>query len=845
MLYPSKNLRKIKKQYSYQEGFSNKIKYFGLIEDGIMVNIDGSLMSSWWFRGDDLDSATAQQLQAVSAYINMALMHLDEGCVIHVDSICYQSTGYMDESDNYFSEAIFYLIDEERRKIYESEGLHYENAYVLTITWLPPADIVRKVGNLYLRSTGKKQLNRKMSMQDILDRYKKLINEVTNRLSSGFPFIKQLTNQEILTYLNRCITGNTTLVSVPKNPVFLQQILANQDFIADSYPKIGNKYIQTVSITGFPLESFPGVMNALNTIDFEYRWTTRFIFVRRDKAKKHIDKVIRFWAAGRMDVKGWISSSLNPSARVIENPDALMKEADAKEALGDISGNYVKAGFYTGTVTIFDENLELAIAKAEQIAQVFDVLGFKCKVEKLNAIEAYLGSLPADGYHNVRKATLNSLVLADLLPQTAIWTGLERHPCPFYERYNTPPLMITSSGLTPFRVNLHVDDLGHTLIVGPAGSGKSTLVAMLIAQQFRYKYAKVFAFDKSRSLLPLCYCANGDHYDLLSEQELTFQPLMPPKLINQDGTEHDLTSFIAWLQSWIEDLCKVNGVKIDVNKSKIIYEAICTVLSSKNQKRWRMDELHSALQGDKEVQNVIKQYTEMGQYKFFDGDHDSIKNSNFIVFEMEELMRSNNEALIFATLTYLFEKIKQQLTGSPTFIVLEEVWLFLKNPIFAEKIDEWLRTLRKANVAVILITQSINEIINSSIGSVILDQCPTKIFLANPNAMNPNTYSVYESIGLQSTEIEIISNLVRKQDYYFVNPLGRRVFSLNMSRETTPIALTVLGKSSMDEIKEAILIKNQEPNKFTSAWLKHWGYEQPAKQWLDLANNKFSGINNV
>lgn len=837
-LKPSKNLHKIKDYKKFHDGFSNKINYFGLIDDGVMINIDGSLMASFWFRGDDLESSTAAQLNAISAYINMGLMHLDEGFMLHVDSIRYEATGYIDPEENFFPEPIFEQIDEERRKIYELEGSHYENAFILNISWLPPVDIVRQAGNFYLKSKGNKKISNKLTIQDIIERFKKSIGKVVDRLVSAFPVIRQMSNEEMLTYLNRCITGNTSLVKVPKNPVFLQQIFANQDMIADSYPKIGRKYVQVVAVTGFPMESYPGIMNELNRVNFEYRWTTRFIFIRKDKAKKIIDRIIKFWAAGRMDIKAWIAVTFNPAARVTENPDALSKEFDAKEALGEISGNYVKAGFYTNTITIFDDDIEKAIAKAEEISTLFDNIGFKSRIETLNATDAYFGSLPGYGYQNVRKATLNTLVLADLLPQTAIWTGLERNPCPFYERYNNPPLMITSSGATPFRLILHVDDMGHTFIQGPAGSGKSTLIALLIAQQFRYKYAKVFVFDKGRSIFPLCAAANGDYYDLLADESLTFQPLMPPKIKNDDGTPADLTSFVAWVQSWIEDLCRVHGVIINANRSKIIYEAICRVLAQQNSNRWKMDELHSALQEDSEIQNVIKQYTEVGPYKYFDGDKDSIRNNNFVVFEMEELMRTNNEALIFATLTYLFEKIKQQLTGSPTWIVLEECWLFFKNQVFSEKIDEWLRTLRKSNVAVIIITQGLHEIINSSSASVILNQCQTKIFLANPDALNPTDYPAYKNIGLQDTEIEIISNLVRKRDYYFVNPLGRRVFSLNLSKDT-PTALSILCRSGLDDIKEAKRIKKENPQDFAYHWLRHCGYTKAANEWLYLAQEKY------
>lgn len=118
-----------------------------------------------------------------------------------------------------------------------------------------------------------------------------------------------------------------------------------------------------------------------------------------------------------------------------------------------------------------------------RIRRLVQAEGFGARVETLNATDAFLGSLPGNWYANIREPLINTSNLADLVPLNSVWSGNPIAPCPFYPP-SSPPLMQVASGSTPFRLNLHVDDVGHTLIFGPTGSGKSTLLA-LIAAQFR------------------------------------------------------------------------------------------------------------------------------------------------------------------------------------------------------------------------------------------------------------------------------------------------------------------------------------------------------------------------
>ena len=167
----------------------------------------------------------------------------------------------------------------------------------------------------------------------------------------------------------------------------------------------------------------------------------------------------------------------------------------------------MRYGHYTSVVVLMDEDLKALKDAVDICASEIRKKTFAVRVETINAVEAYLGSLPGHGYENVRRPILHTMNLAHLVPTTATWPGLDRNPCPFYPP-NSPPLFYAdTTGGTPFRVSTHVGDVGHTLILGPTGAGKSTLLELMELQHFRYPSARVIKFEKGYSSFVACAAA--------------------------------------------------------------------------------------------------------------------------------------------------------------------------------------------------------------------------------------------------------------------------------------------------------------------------------------------------
>lgn len=808
----SKNL-KIK--HDTKKGFADLLNYASLVEDGIVLGKNGSLSVSYRYTCEDSDSSTAEDLDMLSARLNQVLRTLGDGWIMHVDSMRCNVESYSSPSASNFPDKVTRAIDSERRHYFNELGLMYESIFVVTFTYLPPKLMQQKFIEMMYETDGKEKVKDRTNI--ILKEFKDKIREIEGSLSLAVR-LERLRSYSIenedgshttydaqLQYFNSCINGELQEIRLPDTPVFLDVILANQDFETGTIPKIGDKYIQVVALDGFPSESYSGILNQLSKVRCSCRWNTRFLFLDQNTSLNEIKKFQDKW---KQKVRGIMSQLFNIDNGSI-NYDAANMSSDADDFNAEVNSGDVTGGYYTSVIVLMDSNYDLLIKNTEFVVKEITRLGFTARKETVNCVEAYLGSLPSDGYHNIRRPLIHTLNLAHMLPTSTIWTGSATCPCPFYPE-NSPALMYAvTDGASPFRFNLHVRDLGHTLILGPTGAGKSTLLATIVAQLRRYQGMTIYAFDKGMSMYALCKACGGSHFEICSEDSsLQFCPLQYIQ------TPSDRDQAAEWIIS-IMQLNHINGNGV-ITPDQI--EAIKVAIESMYHNGIvTMSGFYGAVQ-NAEVKQIIKNYcgnSLMGST--LDGSEDNLALSDFTVFEMEEIMNQPDKYRI-PILLYLFKRIQDGLKGQPAVIVLDEAWIMLSNEVFREKIREWLKVLRKANCAVIMATQSISDATNSGIMDVIAESTATKIFLPNNTAKNEDTSEMYRKLGLNSRQISIIANAVPKHDYYVVSSEGRRLFSLALQKLT----LAFVAVSDKETISS---IKTME-GAYGDAWVDHYLAEQ-------------------
>jgi len=212
-------------------------------------------------------------------------------------------------------------------------------------------------------------------------------------------------------------------------------------------------------------------------------------------------------------------------------------------------------------------------------------------------------------------------------------------------------------------------------------------------------------------------------------------------------------------------------------------------------------------------------YTLEGPFgRLLDAAESSLALSDLQCFETEALMHS--ASVVLPVLTYLFHRLEERFDGRPTLLILDEAWVFLDNPLFAQRIREWLKVLRKKNVSVVFATQSLADIADSSVAPAITESCPQRIFLANDRAIEPQGRAAYERFGLNDRQIELIARATPKRHYYLQSRRGNRLFELALG----PVALCLCGASD-PETQDLIdaLLHREGADGFLAAFLEARG----------------------
>lgn len=733
------------------------------LEMCIVIQKNGSIQQTYAFRGHDIESYSKDYIAAVFEYFNDQIKRLGDGWMVSIEAQRFKMHDYPAAK---FDSVAALLIDREREEDFKDSGEHYDSCYFMTFVYKPESEIKTKAIKFFY-----KEVNNEIIIEKEVERFLKIIENITSVLSSRI-IIRPLDCEETVCYLHSTCSMSRHQFNLPDHFLFLDSFICDQKLEIGKTLRLGEKYIPIVEVFDFPIRTYPAIFNDLNKLDIEYRWVSRFFPLDKTSALKELEKYQNNASGAKKSGKKLASEMMFGYTSQLENNAAKADQNDTEMAQAEVGSDVNGLGYYQTSIMVWDSDYRKAIEKMKNVQQCIEGMLFATKEEEFGAFDAFLGMIAGNTTANIRRPLVTSGNFTHTLPFSAIWSGIEHNKFVGDVTGCDKPLITCATNYgSNFYLNLNDGDVGHTLIIGPTGAGKSTLLNLIAASSLKYPDIQVFFMDYGLSSLTLTMAVGGSYINP-AHKGVCFQPLA-----NVDKREE-----FIWACDYIKTLIMMQGVKWNAKMGVSIEAAMNAVASVPQNMRTitllKLNLEYTDENGHRILDDALSPYCIDGRYgKIFDGDKTTLGTSRWILFEMESIMDMGDMCSAPALL-FIFHFLESNFTGRLTFFIMDECWFGLQNPVIREKMKQYLLTLRKKNVFCIFATQNPSTVAQSELGSIMIQNCPTQIFLADPKAKKLS--DDYSKLGLSSEEINILSMTTKKRDYYYKSTSGTRLFQLSL-----------------------------------------------------------------
>lgn len=797
-----------------------------LVAEGILATEDDGLLTSFQLQAMDLGSLTEHEQGGIMLRLNEALKRLEGGWAIWMDAWHRPADA---DPPAIWPHPVAQLIDEAQRRQAQEQS-RWTTSTTLSLWQRAPA---RAEGVLdWVLYTPDPDVTGETLTRRIA-KFRTRVNQLVDLWQASSAALSPLNSEGILTYLHGLISDRYHPVRVPYPAVHLDYFLADLPLRGGTRPKLGDKFIEVLTLASFPEETQAGMLQQLNRLPFGFHWVSRWVTVERAAAKKEFASTQHNILSTRKGLRALLYEMFTKRESQVTNTYAEIQAEDTDDARVELSKDAVAFGNLTVAIVLMDSDAAKLGDQVRAVERILHGQGCIAKRERVNALEAWLGTLPGLPQANCRAYRMSTINFEHLSAWHQPWLGIDYVP-----HLKAAPLCtgVTESCM-PFHFTNFVDDVGHCLVLGPSGSGKSALLALFAAYWLQYDKPQIFWFDIKRAARSLILSLDGHYYDL-GAGTIAFQPFAR---IDEE-TER------AWAYEWVLNRLREANVQINVIVQAYIETALgalsrrpvaertLTTLLEMLMRQSRAVEGHTSpehrarrdtsLTMHQQVREALRPFAAGGIHGWLlDAIRDGIQDGRVQCFELQLLLQTPR--LITALMEYIFHRLYQRFDGSPSFFAMDEAWAYLHYPSIREEIDKGLRLLRDKNVSLFLASQNVVDVLDNDIGPMLLNNCPTRLLLPNPAATDPGIRVAYEALGLNATEIDIIARATPKQEVYISSPNGRRLVSFKLSS----LAQAICGASRQEDHQQMDqILKDYGPKGFGTHWLKARGFDS----WLPV-----------
>ncbi len=809
------------------QSYGEILPWFGMIADDLILCHDGSLLAGFEYEGADIEGVVDDDINRRIDLLQTAMRQLTDRITLWSIQERRFVTGYPTQK---YLNATAALVDAQWEKnctevpnakithrifvgysfpskseaffeMLRSEMENSDNAFKAL-----GRTIARRFGESSAIAGVRGQLN------EMSEDFENILAAFSNIVTTSLGF-KRMTGATLLgeLYARANLASPRGPIAVPSRPVYLNTILPADDLVrqGDMLEFKGpaqSIYCAALTTSGMPPEAYSLHIDQLLAAPCEYVLIQTFKFIDRNLAEKAIQDAELFY---RQEVKSF-------PVRVFEKVTGIESEKintgnlaladDAQDALVELTAGDMTYGYYNMTILALGKTQKEVNRSADIVSTSLRAGGYTIVRERQGLMSAFLGSLPGNSKAQLRKYLASSSNIADLAPIRTISQGEPSHrlfskvlqrEVPAHVRFMTP------YGV-PFDFNTHAEDLGHAVVIGGSGSGKSTFMSLVISQFQKFFPCNTFIFDKDYSMALLTLLHGGTCIDMANPNVHKVR-INPVLRILRDGDE------LALLR-WLDVLFGSNGDPLSA-EDKEEMSGVIQELKTLGQINWRLGMLYTLLNGkNKRLALKLAPYVDRsdtdGSYAkgafsdYFDNEDDSFDLSSILSMETGKLLQSKEIAAPF--MDYAFYCIDRKLDGqTPTLIYVEESWYMLANPTFEDRVNEWLRTFRKKKAFVIFATQSPEEFQKLKSWAAFVANVPTRIFLPSINESISATGHIYRALfNLNDAQLELLAGAVPKRDYLLLKPGMTRLVQASMP----PLIIAINEGTARPDIRERAML---------------------------------------
>lgn len=522
--------------------------------------------------------------------------------------------------------------------------------------------------------------------------------------------------------------------------------------------------VQVLTLKEPPVQTFAGVLNAVADIPANCIVVSEWKRESNLAIRKELNSKRRHFHNSKASMTNYLGDkAANPQEMLIDDGAAGVV-ADLGGCLREleINGNYF--GQFSLTVVLLDQQRSRLRQAVAECFKVFGTHDAALTEERYNLLNAFLAIVPGNRHYNLRRLWLLNTNYSDMSFLFAQHRG-DMHNSHLDSEYLA--VLETNTG-TPHFFNFHYQDVAHTMILGATGSGKSFLLNFLLTNVQKYD-PQTYIFDLGGSYEHLTRLFGGSFLQVGMEHR--------PFQINPFCLEPTREN-LHFLYSFARVLIESSGYRLTSNDERDLYEQIENVYELDQEHR-RLFTLANIL--SRGLAHHLHKWVQGGQYgHLFDNAEDNLTLAQFQTFDFEGMDKYPQvlEPLLFYILHRANASIYDpKIATKFKVFVMDEAWRFLKNHAIKQYVTEAVKTWRKRNAAMVLATQSPDDLEKSEMLSVIVESCATKIFLANPGMDRESYRNIFH---LNLTELDLIAKLLPKRQLLIQRPDYSKVANLNI-----------------------------------------------------------------